>query len=171
MGDPLDPNTTYGPLVNRQQMEKILTYIEDGKKEGANLVIGGKRLLEKSGGFYVEPTLFSNVSSKLKIAQEEIFGPVLSVISFDNEKDAIHIANDTLYGLVAHVWTSNLATGLKLGKKIRSGMVFVNGASPTGEASNALSIEPYGQSGIGVEMGQAGLESYLRRQVMWYNHG
>ncbi len=170
-GNPIDPNTTYGPLVNQQQMEKVLAYIEIGKNEGATVITGGNQLLKDSGGFYVEPTILSKVSPTAKIAQEEIFGPVLSVITFDDEEDAIRIANTTMYGLIAHVWTTNLAIGMRLAKKIRAGMVFVNSSTPAGECSGALSIEPYGQSGTGVEMGQAGLETYLRRQVMWFNHG
>ncbi|MCG8401081.1 MAG: aldehyde dehydrogenase family protein, partial [Firmicutes bacterium] len=118
-----------------------------------------------------EPTIFNNVSPEATIAQEEIFGPILSVISFDNLEEAIHIANNTLYGLVAHVWTNDLSIGIPLAKRIRSGMVFVNSDLPAGEGATSISIEPYNQSGIGVEMGQAGLEAYLRRQVMWVNHG
>ena len=171
IGDPLNDKTTYGPLVSRQQMEKVLAFIDIGKKEGASLLVGGKRVLEQSGGFCVEPTIFNNVSPEATIAQEEIFGPILSVISFDNLEEAIHIANNTLYGLVAHVWTNDLSIGIPLAKRIRSGMVFVNSDLPAGEGATSISIEPYNQSGIGVEMGQAGLEAYLRRQVMWVNHG
>ena len=170
-GNPLDPKTTFGPLVNRQQMEKVLAYIATGKQDGADLVSGGNRMLEASGGYFVEPTLFANVSPDSKIAQEEIFGPVLTIMSFNDAKEAIRIANATNYGLVAHVWTNDLAIGMKLGKAVRSGIVIVNASAPVGEGPVSLSIEPYGQSGIGVENGLAGLEAYLRRQVMWFNHG
>ena len=170
-GDPLDPKTTFGPLVNKQQMEKVLAYIASGKEEGAELVCGGDRMLAENGGYYVAPTLFRQVSPQAKIAQEEIFGPVLSVTSFSTPEEALQLANATVYGLFAHVWTSDLATGMKVAKGIRSG-VTVHATAPAGEgAGSALSIEPYGQSGVGVESGLAGMESYLRRQIMWFDHG
>lgn len=170
-GDPLDPSTTFGPLVNKRQLEKVLGYIATGKDSGAELVTGGDPVLEETGGYFIEPTLFTNVSPDTTIAQEEIFGPVLSVISFNDAEDAIRIANSTVYGLFAHIWTTDLSTGMKVAKQIRSG-VAVHACSPVGEgAGAALSIEPYGQSGIGVEGGLAGMEAYLRRQVMWFNHG
>jgi len=170
-GDPLDTKTTFGPLVNHQQLEKVLSYIASGRESGAELVCGGNRILEDTGGYFVEPTLFANVSPDAKIAQEEIFGPVLSVSSFRDEEEAIQLANSTAYGLDTHVWTSNLSTGMKLSKYIRASMVSVYSAAPGGEGSGAMSTEPYGLSGVGVDGGQAGLETYLRRQVTWFNHG
>ena len=171
-GDPMDPETQFGPLVSQQQMEKVLRYIAAGKDDGAKLVVGGERILEESGGFYVEPTLFTHVSPTAKIAQEEIFGPVLSVMTFTDAADAIRISNSTIYGLVAHVWTTDLSTGMKLSKALRAGAVCVHSARPVGEGpGHAFSQEPYGESGIGVEGGVAGMEAYLRRQVTWHNHG
>lgn len=168
-GDPLDPAISYGPMANRQQMEKVLGYIENGTSK-ANLIFGGRRLLPNSGGYFVEPTIFGNVSMGDPLFQHEIFGPVLTITRFRNVEEAISIANATPYGLAAYVWTTNLNTGLRLSKEVQAGMVTVNGSSPQGEGSEAISTEPYGQSGVGTEFGLAGLESYTRAQVVWLNH-
>lgn len=171
MGDPLDPNTTYGPIVTEQQCNKVMAFISRGCEAGAELVCGGKRALQETGGFYIEPTILKNVSPTADIAQQEIFGPVLSVMTFENEDEAIQLANNTIYGLAAYIWTTKLTTGMKLANSIRSS-VLVNAVAPTGEgAGHALSAEPFGQSGIGVEGGLAGLETYQRRQAVWFNHG
>jgi acyl-CoA reductase-like NAD-dependent aldehyde dehydrogenase len=170
MGDARDPSTTFGPLVSAKQCARVMNYIEGAPAEGARLVTGGRRALTDSGGFFVEPTVFSNVSPAARIAQEEIFGPVLSIIPFDNEAEAVRIANNTIYGLAAYVWTANLSRGMRMAKGIRS-MVLVNAAAPVGEgAGHAVSWEPVGQSGIGTESGVAGVESYLRRQLVWFSH-
>jgi len=170
VGDPLDPKTTFGPVVSRQQCVKVMHYIQAGRDSGAELIIGGQQLLQETGGYFIEPTLFCGVKPTDTLAQEEIFGPVLSTIAFDTEDEAIEIANSTLYGLAAYVWTTRLATGMKLARKIRSSIV-ISAKMPTGEgAGHAASSEPAGQSGIGVEGGLAGMESYLRRQMMWFNH-
>jgi acyl-CoA reductase-like NAD-dependent aldehyde dehydrogenase len=171
MGDAVDPKTTFGPLVSAKQCERVFSYIEGAQAEGAELVAGGRRGMLGSGGYFVEPTVFRNVSPTTRIAQEEIFGPVLSVIPFDDEDDAIRLANGTMYGLAAYVWTSNLSTGMRVAKAIRS-MVFVNAVAPGGEgAGHAASWEPAVQSGVGAEGGLAGIESYLRRQLIGFTHG
>ncbi len=170
-GDPLNPEITFGPLANQRQMERVLGYISAGKESGADLVLGGNPMLQESGGFFVEPTLFTNVPPDATIAQEEIFGPVLSVTSFRHTEEAIRLANATPFGLATYVWTTNLTTGMRLSKAIRSGMVTINASTPMGEGSAALSLEPYGLSGVGVEHGLAGLHTYLRRQVAWFNYG
>jgi acyl-CoA reductase-like NAD-dependent aldehyde dehydrogenase len=170
LGDALDPETTFGPLASSQQCDRVMHYIDTARAEGAQLVVGGRRVLRDSGGFFVEPTVFRNVSHTARIAQEEIFGPVLSVITFENEAEAIHIANDTIYGLVAYVWTASLSRGMRMAKQIRSS-VLVNEGVPVGEgAGHASPFEPLGQSGIGTEGGIAGIESYLRRQLVWISH-
>jgi acyl-CoA reductase-like NAD-dependent aldehyde dehydrogenase len=170
MGDARDPKTTFGPLASAKQCARVMQYIEIGEAEGAQLVAGGRRVLEGSGGYFVEPTVFRAVSPAARIAQEEIFGPVLSVIPFEGEAEAIRIANSTVYGLMAYVWTANLSTGMRMAKGIRSS-IRVNAAAPIGEGSgHAGSQEPTGQSGIGAEGGLAGMESYLRRQRVWFNH-
>lgn len=170
MGDALDPKTTFGPLVSAKQCQRVMHYIEGAQFEGAQLVAGGRRVMKESGGYFVEPTVFGNVSPTTRIAQEEVFGPVLSVIPFEDEAEAIRIANSTIYGLAAYVWTANLSTGMRMAKGIRS-MVLVNAVAPRGEGpEDAGSWEPVGQSGVGTEGGLAGIESYLRRQLVWFNH-
>jgi acyl-CoA reductase-like NAD-dependent aldehyde dehydrogenase len=170
MGNALDPKTTFGPLVSAQQCARVMDYIDTAQADGAQLIAGGQRALQESGGCFVEPTLFRAVLTTARIAQEEIFGPVLSVIPFEDEAQAIRIANGTPYGLSAYVWTASLSTGMRLAKAIRSEVV-VNAATPSGEgAGHAVSSEPAGQSGIGVEGGLAGMQSYLRRQLVWFNH-
>jgi len=170
IGDAVDPKTTFGPLVSSKQCARVMHYIESADTDGAQLVTGGRRVLRESGGYFVEPTVFRNVPPGARIAQEEIFGPVLSVISFDDEAEAINVANNTMYGLMAYVWTSNLSRGMRMAKGIRSSVI-VNAAAPLGEGpSHGLSHEPAGQSGIGAEGGLAGMESFLCRQLVWFNH-
>jgi acyl-CoA reductase-like NAD-dependent aldehyde dehydrogenase len=170
IGNALDPQTTFGPLASANQRDRVMQYIEVAQREGAQLVSGGRRALAETGGYFVEPTVFRAVSSASSIAREEIFGPVLSIIRFDDMDEAIRIANDTIYGLMAYVWTANLSTGMRVAKAIRSS-VLVNAVAPGGEGpGHAFSSEPARQSGIGAEGGLAGMESYLRRQLMWINH-
>jgi acyl-CoA reductase-like NAD-dependent aldehyde dehydrogenase len=170
MGNALDPKTTFGPLVSAKQCERVMDFVETAQAEGAQLVSGGRRALQETGGYFVEPTLLHRVAPSARIAQEEVFGPVLSVIAFEDEADAIRIANGTPYGLAAYVWTANVSTGMRMAKGIRSS-VFINSAAPVGEGSgHAASTEPAGHSGIGTEGGLAGMESYLRRQLICINH-
>ncbi|PZN29365.1 MAG: aldehyde dehydrogenase PuuC, partial [Proteobacteria bacterium] len=170
MGHALDPTTTFGPLASAAQCARVMQYIESAKAEGLQPVVGGGRTLLDTGGYFVEPTVFRDVPPSARIAQEEIFGPVLSVIPFEDEAEAVRIANGTMYGLVAYVWTADLSRGMRMAKAIRSS-VLINAAPPAGEgAGHVLSSEPVGQSGIGTEGGLAGLESYLRRQFVWINH-
>ena len=158
--DPLESSSTFGALVNEAHMQKVLGYIESGKQEGANLILGGKRVLEASGGYYVEPTIFDNVDPQQKIAQEEIFGPVLSVFSFKDEEDAIKLANNTCFGLAAYAATENLGRAQRLGKKLNAGMVMIRGTStPSGGGVN-ISIEGQRESGFGPMGGLAGLAAY-----------
>jgi len=171
IGDALDAKTTFGPLVSAQQCTRVMRYIESGEADGATLVTGGRRALLDSGGFFVEPTIFRNVVPSARIAQEEIFGPVLAVIAFDSEAEAVRIANETIYGLLAYAWTTDLSRAMRLMKSIRSSII-VNAAPPIGEGpGNAFSSEPSGQSGLGTEGGIPGMESYMRRQLVWINHG
>lgn len=170
IGDPLDPATTFGPVVSSKQCARVMAYIEGAQQDGAQLALGGRRTLEDSGGYFIEPTVFRGVSPKARIAQEEIFGPVLSVIPFDDEVEAARIANDTAYGLAAYVWTADLARGMRMAKAIRS-PICINAAAPQGEgAGRAISYEPAGLSGIGIEGGLAGLESYMRNQLVIFNY-
>ncbi|MEI8376489.1 MAG: aldehyde dehydrogenase [Planctomycetota bacterium] len=126
VGDPLDPATKIGPMIEESHMNKVLEYIEIGKQEGANLLLGGNRTLRETGGFFVEATIFDGVTPKMRIAREEIFGPVLSVLTCDSVDEAVALANDTDYGLTASVYTQNLATAHRVARAIRAGTVSVN---------------------------------------------
>lgn len=125
-GHALDPATKVGAMVDTQQLETVLGYIEAGRSEGANLMVGGERTLTETGGLYLEPTIFDGVLNSMRIAQEEIFGPVLSVITFDGVEEAIHIANDSPYGLAAAVWTSDISKAHKTARALRAGTVEIN---------------------------------------------
>jgi acyl-CoA reductase-like NAD-dependent aldehyde dehydrogenase len=170
MGDPLARETTFGPIASERQCRRVMQYIAGAQEEEATLVCGGHRVRESSGGYFVEPTVFRNVAPSARIAREEIFGPVLSTIAFDDDADAIRIANGTPYGLAAYVWTSNLTTGMRMARGVRASVI-INSAPSIGEgAGYAMSSEPIGQSGIGTEGGLAGLESYMRRHLVRFNH-
>jgi gamma-glutamyl-gamma-aminobutyraldehyde dehydrogenase/4-guanidinobutyraldehyde dehydrogenase/NAD-dependent aldehyde dehydrogenase len=163
-GDPLDPETKMGAIVDDRQLERVLGYIETGKQEGADLRVGGSRALTDTGGYYVEPTIFDTVSNDMRIAQEEIFGPVLTTISFTEERDAIRIANDTVYGLAAAVWTDDLNRAHRTAQAIRAGVVWVN----TFDAGDVSS--PFGgfkQSGFGRDKSMHSLEKYTDLKAIW----
>jgi len=125
-GDPLDPETRMGAIVDAAQLEKVLGYVEIGKSEGAQLLTGGSRVLEETGGLYAEPTVFDGVTPSMRIAQEEIFGPVLSTLTFSSWEEAVEIANGTMYGLAASIWTRDLAVAHKTARALRAGTVWVN---------------------------------------------
>jgi acyl-CoA reductase-like NAD-dependent aldehyde dehydrogenase len=166
IGDPSDPSVKMGPLINEAQLEKVLRYMEWGQEDGAEMLCGGGRLHGETfdRGLYVQPTIFDGVHGGMRIAQDEIFGPVLSVLTFSDEDEAVRLANDTIYGLAASVWTSNLNTALKVSKGLQSGTVWVNACHSAG-----LPFMPYGgykQSGIGREMGEDGLREYQETKAI-----
>lgn len=159
IGNPWDMNTDMGPVVSKSQQESILKFIEDAKKEGAKLATGGNAVKPEGyeGGYYVEPTIFTNVKNDMRIAQEEVFGPVLSVIKYKDLEEAIAMANDTIYGLAGGVWTRDVEKGYQVAARIRAGTVWVN------EWHMLRSDSPFGgykQSGIGRENGKVVLEEY-----------
>jgi 4-(gamma-glutamylamino)butanal dehydrogenase len=126
VGNPLDPSVRVGPMIGKGQMDKVLDYIEAGKAEGAKIVLGGKRVLTETGGYFIELTIFDNVRNDMKIAREEIFGPVLSTITVSNEEEAIAVANETNYGLAASLYTDNLSRAHRMARAIQAGTVSVN---------------------------------------------
>ena len=157
-GDPLGPGQIMGPLVSERQLARVLEYIEIGKREGARLVCGGRRPAHLQRGYYLEPTIFADVTNNMRIAQEEIFGPVLAVIAYDDDEDAVRLANDSIYGLSGAIIGSP-ERALRLARRIRAGTMNVNGANFFAPDSP---FGGYKQSGIGREMGVAGLEEYLQ---------
>jgi len=155
VGNPNDPNTEQGAQVDQEQYDKIMGYIESGKKEGAQLACGGKRVGDK--GFFIEPTVFVDVKDDMKIAQEEIFGPVMSILKFSDINDVIKRANKTNYGLAAGICTKSVETALSLSQQLRAGTVWVNCYDAF---SAAAPFGGYKQSGIGRELGEYGLRQY-----------
>jgi acyl-CoA reductase-like NAD-dependent aldehyde dehydrogenase len=163
-GNPFDPEVTSAPLINPRQLDRVLGLIARGQEEGARLICGGGRAEgdELAEGNFVAPTLFADVSNDMSIAREEIFGPVLSVIPFDGEEEAVRLANDTDYGLAATVWTSDVRRAMRMTKAIKAGTVGVNG----------YQLEPnspfggFGQSGLGREGGRAAVESYTELKTV-----
>ena len=171
IGDPLKTTNSFGPLVSEKQIKRVEHFIRTAEEEGADLVYGGERVLTNTGGNYIQPTVFINVDPYDTIAQQEVFGPVLSVIPFETEAEAIKIANATCYGLVCYLWSNNTTTAMNMAKKIPSGAIFINADLPVGEGpGSAFTVEPYGDSGIGVEGGLAGMQTFMRRQLLWLNH-
>lgn len=163
VGDPSDPDTFIGPLVTAAQKERVQSYIQSGIDEGARLVVGGLGSPEGlEQGNYVRPTVFADVDNSMRIAQEEIFGPVLVVIAYEDEDDAVRIANDSPYGLSGGVWTSDPERGLAIARRIRTGTFLVNGASFGFDAP----FGGYKASGIGREFGTAGLGTYLEYKTI-----
>jgi len=165
LGPPLERETKMGPLVSKEQYDRVRSYLEIGKKE-AKLASGGDRPDGFAKGYYVSPTIFYDVDNSARIAREEIFGPVASVIPFDNEADAIRIANDSPYGLAAAVWTRDIFKAFRTVKKIRAGIVWVNHMQPTYVEA------PWGgfkQSGFGRELGPWGMEEYLETKLVHVN--
>jgi aldehyde dehydrogenase (NAD+) len=163
VGNPLDPQVTMGPVVNKLQFDRVQEYIKIGIEEGATVRVGGAgRPAGLEQGYFVKPTIFSNVTPNMRIAQEEIFGPVLAVIPYRTEEEAIEIANGTPYGLGAYVFSSNRARGNSVGRQLQAGRVFLNGAVSNTEAP----MGGYKRSGNGREMGVFGLEEYLEVKAM-----
>jgi acyl-CoA reductase-like NAD-dependent aldehyde dehydrogenase len=167
-GDPLKPETRFGALVSRAQQRKVLAYIESGQKEGARLVHQSNARVPFENGFFVPPTIFDDVAPTHRIAQEEIFGPVLSVLTFREEQDAIRIANSTIYGLSATLWTRDLGRAHRVSQSIDAGWITVNatGQITGGPGESVISVGGLKQSGIGMEGGIEGLEQYMTRSAV-----
>ncbi len=167
-GEPLDPNTNMGPLVDRESQQRVLGLIETGKNEGAKLHFGGTVPDGMDAGAYVNPTLFGDVNNDMTIARQEIFGPVASVIPFDGPEEAIRIANDTIYGLAAGIWTSNIDQAFRLVKNIEAGVVWVN-AYEDGDMTQPFG--GYKQSGQARDKCMESLKSYTQMKSAWIRLG
>lgn len=165
VGDPLDPATKIGPMIERDHLNKVLGYIDVGRAEGARVVAGGSRTLMETGGYFVSPTIFNDVDNSMRIAREEIFGPVISTIAFDTEEEAVAMANDTPYGLAASVWTSNLDAAIRVSRAIRAGTVSVNAYS---EGDITTPFGGFKQSGFGGrDKGVEALDQYTEKKTIW----
>jgi len=163
-GDPLDPKTVMGALVDDGQLRTVMSYIEAGHGEGARAVVGGKQARSESGGFYVEPTVFAGVSNQMKIAREEIFGPVMSVLRFKDEADAIAQANDSSYGLQASVWSSHVDRAHRVARALRAGTVHVNQYD---EDDITVPFGGYKQSGNGRDKSLHAFDKYTELKTTW----
>lgn len=163
-GDPLDAGTKLGAIVSKTQMDRVLEYIDIGSREGAKLRSGGRQVRTETGGYFVEPTVFDNVENTMRIAQEEIFGPVLSTITFRDADEAVRIANDTIYGLAAAVWTDNIDTALSTARRLRAGSVWVNNFD---ESNITMPFGGYKQSGFGRDKSLHAIEKYTELKATW----
>jgi gamma-glutamyl-gamma-aminobutyraldehyde dehydrogenase len=163
---PLEPGAPMGAMVDQVQMERVLGFIARGREEGAKLALGGERVLQETGGFYIQPTVFDDVAPGMSISREEIFGPVLSAISFEGEDEAVRIANDTSYGLAAGFWTQDLRRAHRVARKLRAGSVWVNywdGGDMTAPFGG------YKQSGNGRDKSLQAFSKYTETKATWIN--
>ena len=167
-GDFENPVHIMGPVISKRQMERVLSYVELGQQEGATLLAGGKARPDKGGGYFIEPTCFVDVTNDMRIAQEEIFGPVLVVIPFEDDDDAVRIANASSYGLSGGVSSGNLDRAIALGKRIRTGSLSINGGMCI---AGDLPFGGYKASGIGREWGLEGIEEFLETKLLAWRAG
>jgi acyl-CoA reductase-like NAD-dependent aldehyde dehydrogenase len=165
-GEPLDPGTRLGAIVDERQLDKVLGYIRLGEEEGASIVAGGERVRRETGGFYVGPTILDGVDNGWRVAREEIFGPVLTVTEFEDEADALAIANDTPYGLAAGLWTRDVNKAHRLSRAIRAGVVWVNTFDT---ADITVPFGGFKQSGFGRDKGMAALDGYTQLKTTWFD--
>jgi len=167
--DPLDPKTRMGAIVSHEQMESVLGYIDAGKKEGAKLVAGGNRVsVDGSKGYFIEPTIFRDVRNDMKIAREEIFGPVLATLSFDDLDQVIELANQNEYGLASAVWTRDVKKAHIVSRRLKAGTVWIN---TYGLMDASLPFGGYKSSGFGRELGAHAMEHYTELKTVWLNIG
>jgi aldehyde dehydrogenase (NAD(P)+) len=166
IGDPFEKTTYQGPQVTKAQYDRVLSFIKSGKEEGATIALGGEPAPQKGKGFFISPTVFTNVKPTMKIFREEIFGPCVAIVAFKTEEEAIQLANDTSYGLGSALFTKDLVRAHRVAREIEAGMVWIN-------SSNDSDFRvPFGgvkQSGIGRELGEAGLAPYCNVKAIHVN--
>jgi len=166
VGDPLDPSTEFGAIIDQKQFDRVMSYIAIAQQEGAKLILGGNQVKENSGALMIEPTLFDNVNNNMRIAQEEVFGPVGVIITFKDIDEAIAIANDSKYGLVSSVWTKDLSTAFKFKNCIRTGSVWIN-CHDAGDMT--VPFGGFGESGVGRDRSLHSLHKYCELKTTWIN--
>lgn len=165
VGDPMDPTTKLGPMIEQPHLDKVLGYIDAGRAEGAKVAAGGGRILTETGGYFVAPTIFDDVSNSMSIARDEIFGPVLATIPFETEEEGVRLANETTYGLAASVYTTDLDAAFRVSRAIRAGTVSVNGYS---EGDVTTPFGGYKQSGFGGrDKGLEAFDQYTEKKTIW----
>lgn len=169
VSDPFDEMSNQGAQVSYEQFNKIMNYIEIGKSEGANLILGGDRNIvgTNANGYFINPTIFADCNNTMRISREEIFGPVLSIIPFTTEEEAIEIANDSIYGLAAGFWTNDVARTQRMSKALKAGQIFIN---KYGCYEHSSPFGGHKQSGWGMECGDLVLDLYTKRKSVWYAH-
>jgi 4-guanidinobutyraldehyde dehydrogenase / NAD-dependent aldehyde dehydrogenase len=161
---PFEDGARMGAMVDENQMNRVLGYIDAGRSDGATLATGGNRALTDTGGYYVEPTIFTDAKNDMRIAQEEIFGPVLTVIGVDNPEEAVRVANDTSYGLAAAVWSRDITRAHRIARALRAGNVYIN-TYDRGDIS--VPFATFKQSGIGVDKSLHAMDKYTRLKTTW----